>query len=124
MVTFIRELHVYIQEEEHRRLVEEREAEVLRLAEEKALAEAELKKVASEQRIQEQTQDAIAVISDLDNALKAFQGALGLSDVSTVSHVCNYFSRLKAIQGSRRTIPCVHVCCSYWTSITKKSFSF
>lgn len=54
------------------------EAEAKRLAEEKAIAEAN---AAKEVQLKEQTQDAYAVISDLDNALKAFQGALGLSDV-------------------------------------------
>ena len=68
-----------VQEEEHRRLVEEKEAEVMRLAEEEAKARAH-----AEMLSMEQTEDAFTVISDLDNALKAFQGALGLSDVSTI----------------------------------------
>ena len=34
-----------------------------------------------EAKINAQAQDAFAIIGDLDSALKAFQGALGLSDV-------------------------------------------
>lgn len=72
------------QEEEHRRLIEEKEAEVRRLAEEAELARLEAEREAemeAKEKRDDQTQDAFAVISDLDNALKAFQGALGLSDV-------------------------------------------
>ena len=72
---------VCMQEEEHRRLVEEKEAEVLRLAEAAEQARLEAEEASKEEKEEEQTQDAFAVISDLDNALKAFQGALGLSDV-------------------------------------------
>ena len=54
-----------------------REAEErLRLAQEEARLEEE------RSAAKEDTQAAFAVISDLDNALKAFQGALGLGDVS------------------------------------------
>lgn len=69
--------------EEKERELREAEAEAKRLAEEEARAR---ETAAKEEMMQEQTQDAFAVISDLDNALKAFQGALGLSDVSM--HVC------------------------------------
>ncbi len=53
-----------------------------RLAEEEAKARADAERVASEDFMLEQTEDAFIVISDLDNALKAFLGALGLSEVS------------------------------------------
>ncbi len=36
----------------------------------------------SEEKLQRDAQEAFGIIGDLDNALKAFQGALGLSDVS------------------------------------------
>ena len=89
--------HIFIQEEEHRRIVEEKEhrriveekeAEVRRLAEAAELARLEVEKEAREHI--DQTQDAYAVISDLDNALKAFQGALGLSDVSFIVSLVLY----------------------------------
>jgi len=90
-------LCVSVQEEEHRRLVEEKEAEVRRLAEEAEIARLEAEQIAKEQAAnqvneEDQTQDAFAVISDLDNALKAFQGALGLSDVCfyVFMHFCIY----------------------------------
>lgn len=65
--------------EEKERELREAEEEARRLAEAEALAR---ENAAKEKMLKEQTQDAYAVISDLDNALKAFQGALGLSDVS------------------------------------------
>ena len=75
----------HFQEEEHRRLVEQRERELkeAEAARIKAEREAEAARAAAleaekEENLQEQTQDAFAVISDLDSALKAFQGALGL----------------------------------------------
>lgn len=62
-------------EEEARR---EAEAEAMRVAEERAQREKENK----EAKLQQEAQEAYGIIGDLDNALKAFQGALGLSDVS------------------------------------------
>ena len=44
----------------------------------------------AEAKISAQAVDAFAIIGDLDSALKAFQGALGLSDVRCVrSKECN-----------------------------------
>ncbi len=53
-----------------------------RLAEEEAKARADAERVTGEDFMRDQTEYAFIVISDLDNALKAFQGALGLSEVS------------------------------------------
>ena len=66
-------------------MVEQREKE-LREAEEEAMrlakeAAEEKERLAREDKLQEQTQDTFAAIHDLDNALKAFQGSLGLSEV-------------------------------------------
>lgn len=66
--------------EEKERELREAQEEARRLAEQEALAREQADKV-------KQTEDAFAVISDLDNALKQFQGALGLSDVSQCVHV-------------------------------------
>ncbi len=41
-----------------------------------------------EQRIHAEAEDAFAIIGDLDNALKAFQGALGLDVRSCGLFVC------------------------------------
>ena len=75
-----------VQEEEHRRLEEERErAHQAALEEEKRLAEEEEARVkantAKEQVLKEQSR-TMSAINDLDNALKVFQGSLGLSEVS------------------------------------------
>lgn len=74
-----------LQEEEHRRIVEERERELQLAAEEARRLEEEAtlarERAAREGVLQEQTEDTFAAIHDLDDALKAFQGALGLSEV-------------------------------------------
>ncbi len=54
------------------------EAEATRVAEERERQDNEKK----EAKLQQEAQEAYGIIGDLDNALKAFQGALGLSDVS------------------------------------------
>ena len=82
--------------EEKERELREAEEEARRLAEEEALAR---EVAAKEKMLQEQTQDAFAVISDLDNALKAFQGALGLSDVSTYLEICYVTRRMQELKG-------------------------
>lgn len=66
--------------EERERELQLAAAEAKRLAEEVTLAR---EKAAKEEVMQEQTQDTFAAIHDLDDALKAFQGALGLSEVQT-----------------------------------------
>ena len=64
-----------MQEEEHRREVERHQRELKEL-------QRQAEEEAAKAREKEETQNTFAVISDLDNALKAFTGALGLSDVS------------------------------------------
>lgn len=44
----------------------------------------------AEAKISAQAVDAFAIIGDLDSALKAFQGALGLSDVRTFLNKYHY----------------------------------
>ena len=67
--------------EERERELMVAEAEAKRLAEEAARA----KELEAKEMLHEQTEDTFAAIHDLDNALKAFQGALGLSEVSLYS---------------------------------------
>ena len=63
-------------------MLREAEEKVARLAEEEDKARADAERVTGEDFMRDQTEYAFIVISDLDNALKAFQGALGLSEVS------------------------------------------
>ena len=70
--------------EEKERELREAEEEARRLAEAEALAR---ETAAKEAALHEQTQDAFNVISDLDDALKAFQGALGLSEVCVIESI-------------------------------------
>ena len=66
--------------------MEQRERELQLAAEEAKRLEEEAararEKEAKDKTLQVQTQDTFAAIHDLDDALKAFQGALGLSEVT------------------------------------------
>ena len=70
--------------EERERELAEAEAEAKRLAAEAA----RVKEMESKEMLHVQTEDTFAAIHDLDDALKAFQGALGLSEVRLYSCVC------------------------------------
>lgn len=68
-------------EEEHRRLEEAARQQAEEQAQREAAERWKKEREEEELKIRAQAEDAFAIIGDLDNALKAFQGALGL-DVS------------------------------------------
>ena len=81
-------MHTHTQEEQHRKLEEEARLraeaaakEKIRLKQEQEAAKVAKEKALEDAKIKAEAEDAFAIIGDLDNALKAFQGALGL-DVS------------------------------------------